>query len=64
MSDFYTEATHSFQENLNWIESQGRKNSPDWHLANGLLRLAQGLQQDREAHEALLKSFAKSDPAQ
>jgi hypothetical protein len=64
MNDFYTEATHSFQENLNWIENQGRKNSPDWYLANGLLRLAQGLQQDREDREARLKSFAKSEPAQ
>ena len=42
-------AIHSFQENLDWIERQGRKDSPDWHLANGLLRLAQGLRQDYEA---------------
>jgi hypothetical protein len=63
MSDFYADAAHSFQENLNWIENQGRKNSPDWYLANGLLRLAQGLQQDQEAQEARLKSFARSVPA-
>lgn len=63
MSDFYADAAHSFQENLNWIENQGRKNSPDWHLAHGLLRLAQGLQQDQEDREAGLKSFAKSEPA-
>ena len=58
--DFYAEAIHSFQENLDWIECQGRKNSPDWHLANGLLRLAQGLRQDYEAQEDCRKSFART----
>ena len=44
--DFYAVATDSFQARLNWIENQGQKDPPDWHLTNGLLRLAQGLQQD------------------
>ena len=61
MMDFYAEAIHSFQENLDGIECQGRKNSPDWHLANGLLRLAQGLRQDYEAQEECRKSFARSE---
>ena len=51
MSDFYTEAADSFEQNLHWIEEQGRKDSADWHLVNGLLRLAQGLQHDYEAEE-------------
>ena len=60
--DFYAVAIDSFQAHLDWIEKQGRKDSPDWHLTNGLLRLAQGLQQDREAQEERLKSFARSSP--
>ncbi len=62
MVDFYALATDSFQAHLDWIEKQGRKDSPDWHLTNGLLRLAQGLQQDHEAQEERLKSFARSSP--
>ena len=58
--DFYSMAAHSFQENLNWIEKEGRKDSPDWRLANGLLRLAEGLQQDYTEREERLKSFARS----
>lgn len=60
MSDFYSVAIRSFEENLNWIEKESRKGSPDWHLANGLLRLTQGLQQDYEEREERLKSFARS----
>lgn len=60
MMDFYAVAIHSFQENLDWIERQGRKDSLDWHLANGLLRLAEGLRQDHEAEEERLKSFART----
>jgi hypothetical protein len=58
--NFYAAAVHSFQESLNWMERQGRKDSPDWHLANGLLRLAQGLKQDHDAQEDRMKSFARS----
>ena len=58
--DFYAVATDSFQIHLDWLEQQGRKDSPDWHLTNGLLRLAQGLQQDDEAQEERLKSFGRS----
>ncbi len=58
--DFYAVAIHSFQGNLDWIERQGRKDSPDWHLANGLLRLAEGLRQDHEAQEECQKSFART----
>ena len=61
--DFYAVAASSFQIHLDWIEQQGRKDTPDWHLANGLLRLAQGLQQDHEAQEERQKSFARSSPA-
>jgi hypothetical protein len=57
---FYAAAVHSFQESLNWMERQGRKDSPEWHLANGLLRLAQGLKQDHDAQEDRMKSFARS----
>ncbi len=60
--EFYASATDSFQAHLDWIEKQGRKDSPDWYLTNGLLRLAQGLQQDDEAQEERLKSFARSSP--
>jgi hypothetical protein len=60
MMDFYAVAIHSFQENLDGIERQGRKGSPDWHLANGLLRLVQGLREDHETQEERLKSFARS----
>jgi len=60
MTDFYAVAIHSFQENLDWMEHQGRKGSADWHLANGLLRLAQGLRQDYEAQEECRKSFART----
>ncbi len=58
--NFYAVAIRSFQENLNWIEKQGRKDSPDWHLANGLLRLAQALKQDHDDQEERSKSFARS----
>lgn len=60
--DLYAVAIDSFQAHLDWIEKQGQKDSPDWHLTNGLLRLAQGLQQDHEAQEERLKSFARSSP--
>jgi hypothetical protein len=58
--DFYAVATDSFQARLNWIENQGQKDSPDWHLTNGLLRLAQGLRQDHADEEDRRKSFARS----
>lgn len=60
--DYYGVAIHSFQENLDWIERQGRKDSPDWHLANGFLRLAQALKQDHDDQEERLKSFARTSP--
>ncbi|MGD0870184.1 MAG: hypothetical protein ABSB88_11575 [Bryobacteraceae bacterium] len=58
--DLYTVATDSFQAHLDCIEKQDRKDSQDWHLVNGLLRLAQGLQQDHAAEEERRKSFARS----
>ena len=60
MLDFYSAAARSFQEDLDRIEKDGRKDSPDWHLANGLLQLTQGLQQAREEEEDLRKCFARS----
>ena len=60
--DFYAVATDSFQIHLDWLEQQGRKDSPDWHLSNGLLRLAQGLRQDHDAEADRLKSFARTSP--
>ena len=57
--NFYAVAIHSFQENLDWIERQGRKDSPDWHLANGFLRLAQALKQDHDDQEERLKCVRK-----
>lgn len=65
MIDYYSVAAHSFQERLDRIEKDGQKDSPDWHLANGLLRLAQGLQQDYEERQELNKGFARSwDPSE
>ena len=60
MTDFYEAATQSFQESLSRIEKEGRKDAPEWHLANGLRRLAQGLKADREAEEDLRKGFSRS----
>lgn len=60
MVDFYAAATDSFQAHMDWIEKQGRKDSPEWHLVNGLLRLAQGLQHDHADEEERRKSFARS----
>ena len=57
---FYSAAARSFQEDLDRIERDGRKDSPDWHLANGLLQLTQGLRQAREEEEDLRKCFARS----
>jgi hypothetical protein len=62
MTDYFSAAATSFQEHLARIEKNGQKNTADWHLANGLLRLVQGLQQDREAEEDRRKSFARSWP--
>jgi hypothetical protein len=60
MIDFYSAASRSFQEDLDRIEKDGRKDSPDWHLANELLQLTKGLQQAREEEEDLRKSFART----
>jgi hypothetical protein len=60
MSDFYESATQSFQESLERVEKEGRKDSPEWYLAAGLLRLAQGLKEDQDAKEELQKGFARS----
>lgn len=60
MIDFYSAAARSFEEDLDRIEKDGRKDSPDWHLAQGLLHLTQGLQQAREEEEDLRKCFARS----
>lgn len=62
MGDFYAEATDSFEQHLRWIEEQGRRDSPDWQLVKGLLRLAQGLRHDYEAEEDRRKSFGRSSP--
>jgi hypothetical protein len=48
------------QEDLDRIEKDGRRDSPDWHLAKGLLPLTQGLQQAREEEEDLRKCFGRS----
>jgi hypothetical protein len=56
----YSAAARSFQEDLDRIEKDGRTDSPDWHLAQGLLPLTQGLQQAREEEEDLRKCFARS----
>ncbi len=60
MTNFFSAAVRSFRENLDRIEIEGRRDSPDWHLANGLLQLAQGLEQAREEEEELRRSFARS----
>jgi hypothetical protein len=58
--DLYAAATASFQARLDWIENQGQKDSPDWHLTNGLLRLVQGLLLEHEVQEERLKGFART----
>lgn len=60
MIDFYGDATQSFEENLKRIEREGRTDSAEWHLASGLLRLAQGLKEDHDAQEDRQKGFARS----
>lgn len=60
MINLYEASTQSFQENLDRLEKAGRKDSPEWHLAKGLLRLAQGLMHDREEQDERLKGFARS----
>jgi hypothetical protein len=63
MTDFYSVAARSFRENLDRIETDGRKDSPDWYLANGLLSLAQGLQQDRDDEVDRQRLFGRTGPA-
>ncbi len=58
--DRYQAATRSFQDGLILIESGGRKESWEWHLANGLLRLTQALKQAYEEEADLRKGFARS----
>ena len=60
MVDFYSAAARSFQQNLDRIEEDGGKDSPDWWLVRGLLQLTQGLQEAREEEEDLRKCFARS----
>jgi hypothetical protein len=60
MIDFYSAAAQSFQEELDRIEKDGRKDSTDWYLAKGLLQLTQGLQRARDEEQDLRKSFARS----
>ena len=62
MVDFYAEATDSFEQHLHWIEEQGRRESPDWQLVRGLLRLAQGLRHDHDEEEDRRKCFARTSP--
>jgi hypothetical protein len=58
MIDFYSVSARSFEEDLDRIEKDGRKDLPDWHLAKGLLQKTKGLQQAREEEEDLRKCFA------
>jgi hypothetical protein len=60
MIDLYLAAAQSFQQELEGIEKDGRKNSSDWLLAKGLLELTEGLQQARDEEQDLRKSFARS----
>jgi hypothetical protein len=61
MIDYYEAAAQLFQEDLNRIEREGRKDVPEWQLVNGLLLLAQGLKkEDRDAKAELRKGFARS----
>ncbi len=57
--EFYLGAADSFRQSLEGLEKQGRKDSPEWHLAYGLHRLAQGLQRDHEEEEDRGRSFAR-----
>ena len=57
--NFYAMAIHSFQESLNGMERHGQKDTLESHLANGLLRLTQGLEQIREEEEDRRKSYAR-----
>jgi hypothetical protein len=60
MTDLYSVAERSFQEELATIEKDGRRDSPDWRLVNGLLALAEGLHQQLEEEADRRKSFARS----
>ncbi len=60
MIDYYEAAAQLFQEDLNRIEREGRKDVPEWQLVNGLLLLAQGFKEDRDAEAELRKGFARS----
>lgn len=60
MLDFYSAAARSLQEDVDRTEKAGRKDSPDWHPANGLLQLTEALRQAREEEEDLRQGFARS----
>ncbi len=60
MTDFYAEAVRSFEEYLRWIEVEGRRDSPEWKLAIGLLQLARGLEQDHLDEAEERKGFART----
>ena len=57
---FYREAAASFQKGLERIEQAGLKDSAEWHLAAGLLRLAEGLEASQNDEDDRRKSFARS----
>jgi len=58
-------AIYSLQRNADQLVSLGRQDSPEWHLANGLLRIARGIQQDASILEARLVALeARLSPQQ
>jgi hypothetical protein len=59
--DYYTAAIQSFQRSRDLIEKAGRKDSSEWYLANGLVRLSQAIKEDRHAEADRQRSYARTD---
>jgi hypothetical protein len=55
--NYFSLAAYSFQEQAKYIKSVGRENSPEWHLANGFARMAQGLEQESRILESRLSAI-------
>jgi hypothetical protein len=55
--NYFSVAIASFRYNLEQIQNQGRESAPEWHVANGLLRLAQGMLQDARIMEKRLSAI-------
>jgi CheY-like chemotaxis protein len=57
--NYFSVAIASLRYNVDQIKKEGRESSPDWHLANGLLRLAEGILQEVLILEERLSGFER-----